>query len=173
MRRARFLCAFPKSTQPVMSRFGIELSMSPSRKGSSKGSISDSKARARRASARERPGDLYLEVQLKKDALYRASGKDLYLDLPLAPWEAALGASVKVPTPRGPIMLKIPAGSSQGQELRVKGRGIPAAEPGDLYAVLKIVLPPAEHRQCQKGVRKHGARACIRPSGEVRSVDGK
>jgi curved DNA-binding protein len=95
-------------------------------------------------------GDLYLEVRLKKDALYRASGKDLYLDLPLAPWEAALGASVKAPSPRGPIMLKIPTGSSQGQELRVKGRGIPAAEPGDLYVVLKIVLPPADTDSARK-----------------------
>jgi curved DNA-binding protein len=95
-------------------------------------------------------GDLYLEVRLKKDVLYRVSGKDLYLDLPLAPWEAALGASVRVPTPQGPIMLKIPAGSSQGRELRVKGRGIPAAEPGDLYAVLKIVLPPANTDSARK-----------------------
>jgi curved DNA-binding protein len=95
-------------------------------------------------------GDLYLEVRFKKDVLYRVSGKDLYLDLPLAPWEAALGASVRVPTPQGPIMLKIPAGSSQGRELRVKGRGIPAAEPGDLYAVLKIVLPPANTDSARK-----------------------
>jgi curved DNA-binding protein len=90
------------------------------------------------------PGDLYLEVEIAPDRLYRVSGKDLYLDLPIAPWEAALGASVRMPTPRGPIMLKIPAGSRQGQELRVRGRGIPATEPGDLYAVLTIVLPPAD-----------------------------
>lgn len=89
-------------------------------------------------------GDLYLEVQLRPDPRYRVKGRDLYLELPLAPWEAALGASVKIPTPMGPIMLRIPAGSSQGRELRVKGRGIPATEPGDLYAVLKIVLPPAD-----------------------------
>ena len=89
-------------------------------------------------------GDLYLEVHFKPDPLYRAVGRDLYLDLPVAPWEAALGASVQIPTPLGPIMLKVPAGSSQGRELRLKGRGIPATEPGDLYAVLKIVLPPAD-----------------------------
>jgi curved DNA-binding protein len=88
-------------------------------------------------------GDLLLEVQLKKDPLYRVLGRDLYLDLPLAPWEAALGASVKVPTPQGPVMLKVPAGTAQGQELRIKGRGMPASEPGDLYAVIKIVLPAA------------------------------
>jgi curved DNA-binding protein len=89
-------------------------------------------------------GDLYLEVQFNSDPLYRAAGRDLYLDLPVAPWEAALGASVKVPTPAGTIMLKIPSRSTHGRELRIKGRGIPAAQPGDLYAVLKVVLPPAD-----------------------------
>jgi curved DNA-binding protein len=88
-------------------------------------------------------GDLYLEVGFKPDPLYRVAGHDLYLDLPVAPWEAALGASVRTPTPAGPIMLRIPPGSSQGRQLRIRGRGIPAAKPGDLYAVLKIVLPPA------------------------------
>lgn len=68
----------------------------------------------------------------------------------MAPWEAALGASIKFPTPIGPVMLKIPAGSAQGRELRIKGCGIPAAEPGNLYAVLKIVLPPAETEEARK-----------------------
>ena len=95
-------------------------------------------------------GDLYLEVRFNPDPLYRLVGKDLYLDLPLAPWEAALGASVKIPTPLGPIMLKIPAGSSQGQELRIRGRGIPATDPGDLYAVVKLVLPPADTEKARK-----------------------
>lgn len=95
-------------------------------------------------------GDLYLEVQFRPDELYRVKGRDLYLELPVAPWEAALGASVKVPTPMGPIMLKIPPASPQGRELRVKGRGIPAAEPGDLYAILKIVLPPADTEKAKQ-----------------------
>ena len=77
-------------------------------------------------------------------------GRDLYVDIPVAPWEAALGGSVKFPTPAGPIMLKIPPGSSQGRELRIKGRGIPAPKPGDLYAVLKIVLPPADTEKAKK-----------------------
>ena len=89
-------------------------------------------------------GDLYLEIRFKPVPIYRATGPDLTFDLPIAPWEAALGASVEVPTPVGPIMLKIPPGSSQGRELRIKGRGIPAEKPGDLYAVLKLVLPPAD-----------------------------
>ena len=95
-------------------------------------------------------GDLYLEVTFNSDPQYRAVAKNLYLDVPLAPWEAALGGSVKIPTPLGPIMLKIPLGSSQGQELRIKGRGIPAADPGDLYAVLKIELPPADTDKARK-----------------------
>ena len=95
-------------------------------------------------------GDLYLEIQFNPDPLYRIVGRDLYVELPVAPWEAALGAIVKFPTPAGPIMLKIPAGSAQGRELRIKGRGIPAANPGDLYAVLKIVLPPADTEKARQ-----------------------
>jgi curved DNA-binding protein len=95
-------------------------------------------------------GDLYLEIHFRADPLYRFVGKDLYIDLPVAPWEAALGASVKMPTPAGPIMLKVPPGSNYGRELRVRGRGIPAAEPGDLYAVLKIVWPPANNEKAKQ-----------------------
>jgi curved DNA-binding protein len=95
-------------------------------------------------------GDLYLEIRFKPDSLYRVEGKNLYLDLPVAPWEAALGASVKMPTPLGPIMIKVPAGSANGRELRVRGRGIPASQPGDLYAVLKIVWPPATDEKARK-----------------------
>jgi len=95
-------------------------------------------------------GDLYLEIRFKPDSRYRVVGKDLYLDLPVAPWEAALGASVKMPTPQGAIMLKIPPGSVHGRELRVRGRGIPATPPGDLYAVLKIVWPPANNDKARQ-----------------------
>ncbi len=92
----------------------------------------------------EAAGDLYLEVEFAPDKLYRAEGRDLFMDLPIAPWEAALGATVQVPTPSGGIMLKIPPNSAPGRELRVKGRGIPAAEPGDLHVRLNIVLPQAD-----------------------------
>lgn len=90
-------------------------------------------------------GDLYLEVDFNPRSHYRVEGADVYLDLPLAPWEAALGASVKVPTPAGAVDLKIPAGSQPGKKLRLKGRGIPAREKGDLYVVLQIALPKAEN----------------------------
>ncbi|RMG35770.1 MAG: J domain-containing protein [Gammaproteobacteria bacterium] len=90
------------------------------------------------------PGDLYLEVEFRPHPFYRVEGKDVYIDLPVAPWEAALGAKVKVPTPAGAVDLKIPAGSAGGRKLRLKGKGIPAKQPGDFYVVLQIALPPVD-----------------------------
>jgi curved DNA-binding protein len=89
------------------------------------------------------PGDLFIEVEFQPHPLYRIDGRDLYLDLPVAPWEAALGATVKTPTPTGTVDLKIPPGSHAGTKLRLKGRGIPASPPGDFYVVLQISLPAA------------------------------
>ena len=88
-------------------------------------------------------GDLYLEIDFRPHRFYRPDGKDVYIDLPLTPWEAALGATVKVPTPDGPVDMKIPAGTSSDQKLRLKGRGIPGSPPGDIYVVAKLTLPPA------------------------------
>ena len=90
-----------------------------------------------------RDGDLYLDITLKPHRLYRATGHDLYLDLPLAPWEAALGATVEIPTLAGPVTLKIPAGTSAGRKLRLSGRGLPkpGGGAGDLFAVAQIVVP--------------------------------
>jgi len=90
-------------------------------------------------------GDLYIEVEFQPHPLYKIDGRDLYLDLPVAPWEAALGAAVKTPTPGGTVGLKIPAASHAGTKLRLKGRGIPASPPGDFYVVLQIALPPADN----------------------------
>ena len=95
-------------------------------------------------------GDLYLEIDFKPHGLYHAEAHDLYLDLPVAPWEAALGATVKVPTPEGVVELKVPAGSAQGKKMRLKGRGIPAKQPGDLYVVLQIALPEADTAKAKK-----------------------
>jgi curved DNA-binding protein len=90
------------------------------------------------------PGDLFIEVEFQPHPLYRVDGRDLYLDLPVAPWEAALGAAVKTPTPGGTVDLKIPAGSHAGSKLRLKGRGIPASPAGDFYVILQIALPAAD-----------------------------
>lgn len=89
-------------------------------------------------------GDLFLEVNLRPHSLYRVEGRDVYLDLPVAPWEAALGATVKAPTPTGNVDLKIPPGSAVGRKLRLKGRGIPGNPSGDLYVVVNIALPEAD-----------------------------
>jgi curved DNA-binding protein len=101
-------------------------------------------------------GDLYLEVEFSTGGRYRVEGADVYLDLPVTPWEAALGAIVKVPTPAGAVDLKIPSNSQAGKKLRLKGRGIPARQPGDLYVVLQIALPPADtdrHRQAYERMK--------------------
>jgi curved DNA-binding protein len=98
-------------------------------------------------------GDLYIEVDFQPHPLYRPDGRDLYLELPVAPWEAALGASVKTPTPAGVVDLKIPTGSHAGTKMRLKGRGIPADPAGDLYVVLQIALPPAGDEKAKAAYR--------------------
>ena len=90
-------------------------------------------------------GDLYLEIDFHPNPIYRVDGKDVYLDLPLAPWEAALGITVNIPTPAGSTLeLKIPAGTATGRKMRLKEKGIPSKEAGDLYVVPNIVLPGAD-----------------------------
>jgi curved DNA-binding protein len=96
-----------------------------------------------RAPGNGTPGDLYIEVEFQPHPLYRVDGRDLSLELPVAPWEAALGATVKTPTPGGMVELKIPPASHAGSKLRLKGRGIPATPPGDFYVELQIALPAA------------------------------
>ncbi len=93
-------------------------------------------------------GDLYLEVEFAPHPHLRAEGRDLYLVLPVAPWEAALGGAVPVPTPGGTLEVTLPPGSKAGRKLRLKGRGIPGSSAtvaaGDFYAVLEIALPAAD-----------------------------
>lgn len=89
-------------------------------------------------------GDLYLEIAFRPHPRFRVDGRDVHVDLPVAPWEAALGAGVDVPLPDGSVVhLSVPAGSAQGRKLRLKGKGIPGKTPGDLYVVLQIAMPPA------------------------------
>ncbi len=89
-------------------------------------------------------GDLYLEVGFKPHPRYRAEGKDIYLDVPVMPWEAALGDSLSIATPTGQVKLKVPAGSQSGKTLRLKGGGLPGKTAGDFYAVLKLTNPPSD-----------------------------
>ena len=92
-------------------------------------------------------GDLFLEIAFRDHPRFRVDGRDVSIDVPLAPWEAALGAQVKVPTPDGVVEITVPKGSAAGRRLRLKGKGIPGNSPGDLYVVLNIVLPPADTEQ--------------------------
>jgi curved DNA-binding protein len=96
-----------------------------------------------------RPGDLYLEAHILPHRLYQLEGRDITLTLPVAPWEAALGASVTVPTLGGRVDMHIPAGAQSGQKLRLRGRGLPGKPAGDQYVQLKVVLPPATTAQAR------------------------
>jgi curved DNA-binding protein len=95
-------------------------------------------------------GDLYLEIQFAADPRYRIESAHVYENVPVAPWEAALGASISVPTPSGPVEVTVPPGSQSGRKLRLKGRGIPASQPGDLYLILDVVLPPASSERARE-----------------------
>ncbi len=99
-------------------------------------------------------GDLYLEIEFARHPLYHVEGKDVYLDLPVTPWEAALGATIKVPTPDGAVDLKVPANSASASKLRLKGRGIPAKQSGDFYVTLQVALPPASNEAEKQAYRE-------------------
>jgi len=88
-------------------------------------------------------GDLYLKVEIEPHPVYRVNGRDLTMDLPIAPWEAVLGSEVQLKTLAGEVTLKVPPGTQSGQKLRLRGKGMPNPKgaPGDLYAVVGIVVP--------------------------------
>jgi curved DNA-binding protein len=96
-------------------------------------------------------GDLFLEIEVQPHPLYTLKERDIYLTLPVTPWEAALGAEIKIPTLGGKVGLKVAAGTEAGQKLRLKGRGMPSKQgAGDQYAIVQIHVPPArtdEQRQ--------------------------
>jgi curved DNA-binding protein len=97
-------------------------------------------------------GDLYLEIDINPHRLFTLQGKDIYITVPITPWEAALGAKIKIPTLGGSVDMKIAAGSQAGQKLRLKGRGLPSkAESGDQYVLLQVVTPPA-HNETQRNL---------------------
>lgn len=105
------------------------------------------------------PGDLYLTVELAPHPFLRADQHDLYLELPITPWEAALGAEVEIPTLSGKVRLRIPPGSSSGAKLRLGGKGLPKPHHGhgDFFCLLKIVTPPTlspRERELFEGLRE-------------------
>jgi curved DNA-binding protein len=112
-------------------------------------------------------GDLYLEIEFQPHRLYRAEGRDIYMTLPITPWEAALGSTVAVPTLGGKVELKIQAGSQSGQKLRLKGRGFPGKQPGDHYIILQIVTPKANTEKARTFYRKMAQELPFNPRADM------
>jgi curved DNA-binding protein len=112
-------------------------------------------------------GDLYLEIEFQADRRFRINGGDVTLHLPVAPWEAALGASITVPIPTGNVELKIPPGSGQGSKLRLKGKGLPGKVPGDLYALLDVQLPPADNDAAKELYEKMSREMPFNPRADL------
>lgn len=114
-----------------------------------------------------RAGDLYLEIEFKPHRIYSVDAQDVYLDLPVTPWEAALGATLKVPTPDGKVDLKIPQGTVSGRKLRLKKRGIPGKPPGDFYVVPQVTLPPADSDAARELFLKMEQELAYNPRSEL------
>jgi len=112
-------------------------------------------------------GDLYLEVSFQPHPHFHAEQRDIFLDLPITPWEAALGQSVTVPTLGGPVELRIPAGSQTGRKLRLKDRGLPGSTPGDQYVVLKIVTPAARTDEARAFYERMAAELPMNPRADL------
>lgn len=125
-----------------------------------------------------RAGDLYLNIVLHPHPLFRVTDRDLYLDLPLAPWEAVLGTTVDVPTPGGAVRLKVPPGTQAGQKLRLGGRGLPKPQggQGDFYAIVQIVVPGVVNERERPLYRQLADSASFNPRGhfeqELRNAGG-
>jgi curved DNA-binding protein len=112
-------------------------------------------------------GDLYLEIHLQPHRLFEVDGRDVHLTLPVAPWEAALGARVSVPTLAGRVEMNVPAGASSGQRLRLKGRGLPGKPPGDQYVVLKVVAPRPDSDEQRRSYERQRELFDFNPRAEM------
>lgn len=122
-----------------------------------------------------RDGDLYLDIQVAPHAFFRVDGQDLYLDLPLTPWEAVLGTSVEMPTPAGAIALKIPPGTRAGQQFRLAGRGLgrPDGKAGNLYAIVHIAVPTVVEEAERALFRQLAQISTFNPRGHLETGGGK
>ncbi|MDQ1817916.1 DnaJ C-terminal domain-containing protein [Massilia sp. CCM 9210] len=112
-------------------------------------------------------GDLFLEIQFHPDPRYRVEGRHVYASVPVAPWEAALGAGIGVPTPSGQLEVSVPPGSQTGRKLRLKGRGIPGTPAGDLYLILELVLPPANTDKARELYRAMAREMAFNPRAQT------
>lgn len=109
-------------------------------------------------------GDLYLVIKLAPHPLFEVEGQNLQIVVPLAPWEAALGATIQVPTLNGKIALTVPAGSQNGQKMRIKGKGLAGKNSsGDLYAILKVIMPGKGDEQTAILWRELAEKAAFNP----------
>jgi curved DNA-binding protein len=115
-----------------------------------------------------RAGDLYLEIGFRPHRLFQVDGRDVNLMLPVAPWEAALGATVQTPTLGGPVELRIPPNAKAGQKMRLKGRGLPGSTPGDQYVTLKIALPPSDSPKAKEIYERMHKELDFDPRAELR-----
>jgi curved DNA-binding protein len=116
------------------------------------------------------PGDLFLRVQVKPHPRFRLEGRDLHVDLPVTPWEAALGAEADVPTLEGSARVRVPAGSSSGRRLRLRGQGFPGPRGGhgDLYATVRIMVPKHLSDRERELFEQLGAESSFDPRKERR-----
>ena len=105
--------------------------------------------------------------------LFKLQKKDVYLDLPISPWEATLGASVQIPTLAGPVKLKIPKLTQSGKQMRLKGRGLPGATPGDQIILFKIVIPTEENAQVNKLYEEMATIIAFNPREKLGARDGQ
>jgi curved DNA-binding protein len=114
-------------------------------------------------------GDLYLEIDIKPHPLFQVHGKDVYVTLPITPWEAALGAKVEVPTLGGKVDVKVPPGTQSGQNLRLKGRGLPGKFHGDEYVLIQIVTPKADTEESKRFYQDMAKKMPFNPRRHIRA----
>ena len=112
-------------------------------------------------------GDLFLEIDFEPHPFLHPEGKNIHLNLPVSPWEAALGATVSVPTLGGAVSLKIPPGTQTGRRLRLKGRGLPGDPPGDAYVQIEIVTPPADTEEGREAYRRLAQACAFNPRAKL------
>jgi curved DNA-binding protein len=113
-------------------------------------------------------GDLFLEIAFAEDPIFHAEKRDIHMELPVTPWEAALGASVTVPTLGGKVQLKIPAGSQGGNKLRLKGKGLSTAKrKGDQIVTLRIVVPEPKTEEQKELYRRMAATMPVNPRNNL------
>jgi curved DNA-binding protein len=120
------------------------------------------------------PGDLYLKVSVAPDPAFRLNGRNLETELRLTPWEAALGAAVKIQHPTGPLTLNVPPGTQGGQKLRLKGKGLPARgkqHQGDLYALIRIAIPKKVNDEERKLFEKLAEVSSLRPGTDEKRTE--